>query len=76
MKHHRRFGVFQLEDARRATTSKTNCELVIDEFYSGMNHDTHFIVWILLNATYAVYASGWASVSVSTIINFFFEARL
>ncbi len=64
MKYRRYFGVLQLEDSRRATTPKliVNRPLMI---YSGMNHDTHFVVWILFSAAYAVYASGWASFSVS-----------
>ncbi|SRR6266545_4992341 len=35
-----------------------------------MKYDTHFVVWILFNAVYAVYASGWASFSHSMIIIF------
>jgi len=35
-----------------------------------MKYDTHFVVWILFNVAYAVYASGWASFSLSMIIIF------
>src|SRR5258708_30834795 len=38
--------------------------------YLGMNYDTHFIVWILFNTAYAVYASAWASFSDSMMIIF------
>ena len=34
----------------------------------GMNHDIHFVVWILFNVAYTVYASGWASFSDSMMI--------
>jgi hypothetical protein len=40
---------------------KVNRELSLT--ITDMKHDTHFVLWILFNAAYAVYASAWASLS-------------